>query len=105
MGTLNYFTLRKPQWVEGLKTALSEAYWGNGLERTPLQVGLLEDSSDTESVLGTDYGEAGGGEEAGEGQKVPSLMELCSRVLAESPEMLTEMKSRSNLRYVHHEGV
>lgn len=92
MAMLSYFTLGKPKWVKGLK----EAYWGKELESGGLQVGLLEDGSDTESVLGTEYGEEG--EE--EVYKVPSLMDLCSRLLAESPDMLLEMKSRSNLRYV-----
>lgn len=56
---------------------------------------LLEsdEDSENESVLGTNYGTD---EDIGPVQ-VPSLVDLCSRVIAENDELLPEMKSRSNL--------
>lgn len=95
---LSSFSLPKPEWVKGLKRVLVKTKGGLDSEGANLSARLLESESecDAESVLGTDV-DVGEHEESGllvEEGEVPSLVEICGRVVFGNDDLWPELARR-----------
>ncbi|GMH38695.1 hypothetical protein BSKO_06579 [Bryopsis sp. KO-2023] len=98
---LSSFSLPKPDWVKGLKRVLVKPTVGLGFGEGSLHSRLLDSDSesDADSVLGTDVDvceHEADGLLVEEGE-VPSLVEICGRVVFDNDELRPVLQRRGTL--------